>query len=71
LINQTPIPKEPPLECTIDARYLSLIDKKAQKNDFDYYMSGVIAVSNNMLKRAESDFLAVKGEYEHLALLVA
>lgn len=68
LINQEPTPKTPKLEYSIDARYLSLIDKKAQKNYFDYYMSGAIAVSNNMLKRAESDFLAVKGEYEHLAL---
>lgn len=68
LINQTPIPKEPGLEYTIDARYLNLIDKKTQKNDYDRYMSGVIAVSNNMLKRAAADFLAVKGKYEYLAL---
>ena len=68
LINQAPMPKNPRLEYSVDARYLSLIDKKTQKNDYDYYMSGVIDVNNGMLKRAEADFLRVNGEYRHLAL---
>ena len=68
LINQAPTPKEPRLDYAIDAKYLSLIDKKTPKNDYDYYMSGVIAVNNKMLERAEADFFAVKGKYEYLAL---
>ena len=68
LINQAPIPKEPGLEYAIDSRYLNLIDKKTQKNDYDHYMGGVIAVNNKMLERAEADFLSVKGKYEYLAL---
>lgn len=68
LINQEPTPDSTRLEYAIDKEYLSLIDKKAQKTDYDHYISGVIAISNKMLERAEADFLAVKGRYEHLAL---
>lgn len=68
LISKAPAPEKPSPSYAIDKRYLRLIDEKQEKTDYDYYMSGVIAIANGMTERAEADFLKVKGEYEWLAL---
>ena len=68
LINKKATSKTPTISYAIDIRYLQLIDSKAEKTNYDYYMSGVIAYANGMLDRAKSEFLKVKGEYEWLAL---